>query len=247
MAPPVEANLKHQSGKARVAKAYRYKPFRERVMAQNNTSSFVDVWGEAPEVFPSRKAVAAFISERFSRSQRSVLRDLATEVKGEKRTPKCFPRNDGQGYDLLEVQRYAKAEGLELREEWGGGDMPDAGDMEGLRKFKLAQESRKIQAQAERDELKLAQERGELVPRESRDQMLAQRIRLLKQGLRIELRNAASDLLHAANGDPSLLPRFKQQCVELADQIMAKWYHAGGIEDGTDHSGIERDQTEDSE
>ena len=213
-------------------------------MAQNYNESGPQLWSGAPETFPSRKAVSEFISARFERSARSILRDLATKRKGEKLTPKCFPRSDGQGYDLTEVQRYVVAEGLEVKPEWGGDDAQlDTADVAELKRRKLCEEARKIKAQAERHELDLAVSRGDLVPRESRDRMLAQRMRLLKQGLRIELRNAAPDLLHAAGGDPALLPTFKQHCVELAEQVMAKWYNQG-TENGSiaiDTGGAERD------
>ncbi len=204
------------------------------------------MWVDAPDIFPSKKAVARYISERFERSMRSILRDLATMQQGERRVPKCFPRADGQGYDLTEVQRYALDEGLEPK---GGQEALVGSDTVDLKQHKLAQEARRIQAQADRHELELAKARGELVPRESRDRMLAQRMRLLKQGLRIELRNAAPDLLHAAGGDQTLLPEFKRACEELAERVMAKWYYRG-TEDGhigIDSGGVGSDPAQDIE
>lgn len=217
-------------------------------MIQNNNDQRPDLWAEAPEIFPSRKSIAKFVSERFERSQRSVLRDLSNKQQGQKVTPKCFPRPDGQGYDLTEIQRYVQAEGLEIRPEWGGNDPSlEQADVSELKRRKLLEEARKIKAQASRHELDLAVARGELVPKESRDRMLAQRLRLLKQGLRIELRNAAPDLLNAAGGDPTLLSQFKQQCVELAESIFSKWYAQGVEHDGNieiNESGTEYGQAE---
>ena len=169
--------------------------------SKDNSNAF-DLWTDAPEIFPNRKAVARFVSDRFERSLRSVERDLATKRKGERLQPKCFPRPDGQGYDLQEVQRYTVAEGLQVRPEYAGGEEEIAtADVAELKRRKLSEETGRIKAQRERHELELAVARGDLVPRESRDRMLAQRLRILKQGLRIELKQAAQDLLQAADGD----------------------------------------------
>lgn len=213
-------------------------------MDAKTNSAGSELWTDAPEVFPNRKAVARFVSDRFERSLRSVERDLATKRKGERLQPKCFPRPDGRGYDLQEIQRYTVAEALQPRPEYAGGEEKlAAANVAELKRRKLSEETGRIKAQRERHELELAVARGDLVPRESRDRMLAQRLRILKQGLRIELKQAAQDLLQAAGGDPDLLPEFRNKCVELAEQIFSKWY-AVGIEhdanisidtEGTDH------------
>ena len=196
------------------------------------SKQLTDLWKDAPEVFPNRKAVAKFVSQRFDRSMRSVERDLATKNQGVKQEPKCFPRSDGQGYDLTEVQRYTRAEELELRPEYGGEENIDGADINELKRKKLAEEARKVKVQADRQELDLAVEQGKLVPAESRDKMLAQRLRLLKQGLKIELKQAAPDLLRAVGGEEDLLPNFKAALLELAESIFAKWYEQGVDNDG---------------
>ncbi len=121
---------------------------------------------------------------------------LYKHVKDGKLTP-----NEAGQYGKIAVDKYARTF---LKKKDGSTKFSD--ELNTLQRDKLIAETRMASARAEHWETKTQADRGELVPRDWAERELAARASVLKSDDDNWIFGAASDIIKAVNGDPTLEP-----------------------------------------
>jgi len=184
-----------------------------------------DIWSSAPAIFPHRKAVEDFVSQHFQRSTRSVRRDLATVDGKQRKAALCFPRADGKGYDLLEVQRYVNAQNILPRGViYHDNEEQTFEELALLKKQKIQAERDRTRAQAEREQLELAARKGELVPAALLQEELAKRIRFFRQDLRQVAKRLGAEIIHHLEADAARIPALKALMIQRMEGVLNRYY-----------------------
>ena len=207
----------------------RYFPDAPVTEADRSSSS---IWAGAPESWPNLTAVSEWLAAHFQRSARSIRRDLSTSGPGGvKKQALAFPRPDGKGYDLKEIQRYISENGImPIGQIYTETEEQTFEELSELKRQKLQAERDRTRYQAERESLELEARRGELVPKAQYERDLAQRLRYFKQDLRQFAKNIAAETLHLLEAPEDRLPELKTLLLQRVEGVLNR-YHTQAIQE----------------